>query len=373
MGWSWTRSLILANVCFPLGEGLVIPKMVEFQQQYGHTLYAPRLVLNWAPVEATVGLTLYGMLAGLVQVRSPVETTWLIVAKVVSLIATLLAGACVGYCVSRLTVFMAKPPKAGGASCCGTPIFTGAGSETFLVVVSICFACFGLAEEIPLGFGASQLFQPELFVISLGCVFAHFTHLADQTNNTSVLLSVEEYLNGLWTFGGIILFSMLGSRTEVSVFEIFPQVLPLMGVGVAFRFLGTLAAGFLMQQAKKNTRSEQYLSFRSMIFCFLCSLPRATIQGALGTLPAQQHLFDASKEDALFIMRTARLYIVVFSIGGSLLLEVFGRKLLEAEVDSLATLSTSDSSVSDGGEPVSPISPEPAAKISFLKSMNTGL
>merc|ERR1719436_397401 len=72
-------------------------------------------------------------------------------------------------------------------------------------------------------------------VIVIGSFFA-------STVEPCLLESLEMIVGGVWVFGQLILFSMLGSRTEPEVFSIFPHVLPLMVTGLCFRFAGIVLA-----------------------------------------------------------------------------------------------------------------------------------
>merc|ERR1719162_2305222 len=64
MDYSLLQGAVMAVSFCALGDGLVIPKMKEFSQTYpGHTM--PRLLFTWAPLEASLTLTAFGVLAPL--------------------------------------------------------------------------------------------------------------------------------------------------------------------------------------------------------------------------------------------------------------------------------------------------------------------
>merc|ERR1719343_976857 len=86
-------------------------------------------------------------------------------------------------------------------------------------------------------------------------------------------------------------------------------------------------------------------------FCFLSTLPRATIQGALGQVPVTQHFV----QDFIFV--AARLYIFFMSIFGMILLNFFGPRLCVATckrpawgIDEEKKTSETDESQVEGGD-----------------------
>jgi len=319
------EGLVLGCVLFPLGEGLVIPRMNEFKAAYpDHAL--PRVTLTWAPLEATLALSFFSFLASVSSslTEGQLSPVLVVIEVVLRLVATVAAGGFVGagagWVLSHTSKITFRKKR----------IFTGSAVEAFLLVLGLAFGGFGLAKVVPNGFGpGSKLFDPDLFVIAVG---SSFSDVADPT----VLHNVEGFLAGIWVFGSIILFSMLGSRTEVEVFEHFPSIVPFMLVGVVCRFAGLCVAVPLAQRLGKRCVAPKKM-FLEILFFFLCSLPRATLQGALGSHPVQDNFFSRLGEQGKawrnLIGQGARLYIITFSILGSLLLEFFGPKLLLATAD----------------------------------------
>jgi len=81
---------------------------------------------------------------------------------------------------------------------------------------------------------------------------------------------------------------------------------------------------------------QRAMFIQDVLFCFLSTIPRATIQGALGSVPVAQGFFQHSQhrhrvED--FIFTAARLYIFCTSICGMLLLNHFGAKICTATAE----------------------------------------
>lgn len=334
-GYHWIEGLILGCTLFGVGDGLVIPRMIEFsatEQFKTHPM--PRFVFMCAPLEASYALTLYGVLAGLAEPRKNphVEVAPLVAANVLRILATLLfgfaAGKFAGYLISNRDVFKIH----------GRQVFNGNNYiEAYLMILAVALAGFGLGSDfhgkvvVPIFISAGSLFQPELLVIVIGCFFGNNTKHHD-------LESIIQIVSGVWVFGQIILFSMLGSKTDISVFTHIFEVFPLMIVGLAARFVGALIATVVAVPCRCSSetcrRSNQQYILKDATFFFLSMLPRATLQGALGPKAIHEKLFasrDRVKafEIENFVAVAARLYIVFMSIVGSVLLDLFGPTMLE--------------------------------------------
>lgn len=186
----------------------------------------------------------------------------------------------------------------------------------------------------PMGFCPGSLIQPELMVIVIGACFAELTH---QEHEEALLEGVEECMGGVWVFGQLVLFMMLGSKTDPTSFVFFPDVLPILLLGLVFRFIGVLLAMFSTLWCRQcscnacRTQDESSL-LPDSIYYFLSTLPRATIQGALGPVPLMQNFFVDENNRChavqVFIANAARLYIVTLGILGSVLLDGLGPRML---------------------------------------------
>lgn len=330
--FSYLEGVVMGTILVGIGDGLVIPKMKEFGVRFdGHPM--PRLLFIWAPLEASFALTLFGVLMGFSTPKEDTTTRISVIAggNLLRIIATVMLGALLGtlsgYLVSKRT----------GLSIRGNQIFTGSAVEAFLMVLAVGLFAFGLGdasvggtqEMIPLGFIQGSLFQPELAVIMTGMFFAA---AADR----QVLHDVEHAMGGVWIFGQIILFSMLGSRTPLDIFPQFlDHVFPIIVVGLLARFIGvycSIHASIILSLPGHPFQRSMVLQDAS--FCFLSTVPRATIQGALGQVPVTDRFFQSSRKNATqaqdFIFMAARLYIVFMSIVGMILLNLFGPILCEA-------------------------------------------
>jgi len=331
-GWALVEGLVMGTVLTAIGDGLVIPKMKEFWVKFrSHPL--PRLVFCWAPLEASFCLTLFGILAGASAPADAPEVSMAMIvgANLLRIVATLSAGALIGYTSGYVI------PKRQELTFRGHQVFSGSSVEAFLMVLSIALIAFGLGAEekgraaVPMPMCGGSLFQPELLVILTGTFFS-------AAASSHVKHEVEGILGGVWIFGQLILFSMLGSKTDPTILPRVGQVLPIMACGYCARFIGVSIA--ILTTVKQRgcdcpgcVQSRRDSARHDILFCFLSTIPRATIQGALGAVPMTQHFFqhlDAKHEAQEFIFTAARLYIICSSIVGMILLNTIGPHLLVA-------------------------------------------
>ncbi|CAK9056830.1 Uncharacterized protein SCF082_LOCUS30576 [Durusdinium trenchii] len=406
--YGWIEGLVLGTTLCCLGDGLVIPKMVELKNDVSfQKLGLPRLVFTWAPLEASYVLTLFGIIQGLAE---PAEQEGqgsivnLVFANIVRLVATLGFGSLMGWVAAYVVVLRRQGPEGwtvsmvfrtlqrvlrredqerppepeedpqGPTEATGEDLFfSGSNVEAYLLILCVALAGFGLGASegltpVPMPFSAGSLFQPELLVIVIGASFAYFAGLYDDEKlevyrqellkegmkegseelellleefeeRESTLEGVMQVVGGVWTFGQLVLFSMLGSKTDLGVFQQIFFVLPIMVVGKLCRLLGVVLATYGTIHRRtcgpevhqcECVQVNQRTCWRDAQFCFLSTLPRATIQGALGPIPMRDRFFSSdplSLERTQFIAASARLYVVIMAIFGSILLDRYGKQL----------------------------------------------
>ncbi len=118
-------------------------------------------------------------------------------------------------------------------------------------------------------------------------------------------------------------WGMLGSKITPDLLPQLGQLFPLMLCGLLWRLMGVSLGILLTCSSRERTQSV----LPDTLFCFLCTLPRATIQGALGSKPNKLHFFGASAICS-FIFTAAQLYILCYSVTGMILLHTIGPMLL---------------------------------------------
>lgn len=111
-----------------------------------------------------------------------------------------------------------------------------------------------------------------------------------------------------------------------------------MAIGVGMRFLSIAVCMLLTVKGRgcgcpSCVKSRRETLKYDVIFCWLSTLPRATIQGALGAVALQRHFFAGSanmNHAEEFIFTAARLYIICCSVFGMITLNTIGPVLLLA-------------------------------------------
>jgi len=112
----------------------------------------------------------------------------------------------------------------------------------------------------------------------------------------------------------------------------------MMATGLFCRFLGVLVTTYGTLQIRNCScpaclKANKASALHDTLFCFLSTLPRATIQGALGPVPLTFKFFrkDINRiHIEHFIANSARLYIVLMSVMGSILLDTLGPMALKS-------------------------------------------
>lgn len=338
LGETPIQALVQGTAVCALGDGLVIPKMNEFgKANPGHPL--PRLIFTCAPLEAAYVLTIFGVLSGLAMARGEKEVsiTVILAANALRIASTLLLGAAVG----TFSGFII--PRREKVIIAGRKVFTGSTVEAFLLFIAVCLAVFGLGMNyndgtpfLPIGFASGPAVNSELLVISTGTCFAAVA-------NHEVLHGVEATMGGVWVFGQLILFTMLGSKTMVEPFAQFPKVFPFMMAGFICRGLAvhlcvyaTCSRRSCAPGCPSCKEANQRSASADGLFCFLATLPRATIQGAIAGVPMSKHFFSKSgssgSEVSQLIAASGKIYIPLCAICGSLILDFCGPRLLRLSI-----------------------------------------
>lgn len=329
--WWWMEGMVLGAVLVGIGDGLVIPKMKEFSTTF-KTHALPRLVVTWAPLEASFVLSLFGFLRGMSAPagQESVHIGVLVGASALRIMFTLLAGAVLG------TISGWMVSRRNSLKFYGHYIFTGKPVESFLMALAVGLVAFGIGSShsghdlLPMGFSSGSVFQSELLVVITGACFGAVAE-------KSVLAEVEVILGGVWVFGQLVLFGMIGSKTTCEVVYEFRSVLPIMAVGYLARFLGIVTAIFITIPLRGcdciGCKTARHASApHDILFCFLSSIPRAGLQGALGCVPFAARFFQHhhNRHHAQdFIFTAARLYILSMSVAGMLLLNAIGPRILK--------------------------------------------
>ncbi|ACB83868.1 cation:proton antiporter [Natranaerobius thermophilus] len=141
-------------------------------------------------------------------------------------------------------------------------------------------------------------------------------------------LFAEEFskkLKGVWSFGEIFLFVLIGSIVDVSLaISAGPLGILIITVGVFIRMLGVYISTL-----------GSNLNPKERLFCGISYSPKATVQAAMGGVPLSMGLPGGE-----LILALAVLSVIYTAPLGALGINFFADKLLDSESDETAELSS---------------------------------
>lgn len=316
LGFSLTEAGALAFILASLGDGLVIPLMLELKPLRLGPM--PRLMFTAAPLEACTALFTFGVFEGFAAAGANDQPAWsvILLGVVVKFVATLV----VALGLAGAFVFLVEErPR---FTVCGQPFFTGQPQEELLFVCAAALLAYGLADDefivMSNGYGGSLLHK-DLAVVGVAVFYAAL--------RPSSVHSLEHMFASIWTFGALFLFIHLGARIELGSFLRLPSVLPLLLAGLAARAVAYAAV--LLATLPSRLQHDRHACHNLVYewgFALVASLPRATIQGALAAIPANMGLFSHEKNE--FMREAGVLCIAIMAPAGVVLQKVLAEPLL---------------------------------------------
>mmetsp|Transcript_68553 Transcript_68553/g.123532 ORF Transcript_68553/g.123532 Transcript_68553/m.123532 type:complete len:646 (+) Transcript_68553:14-1951(+) len=405
--WVAQQAFTLGCVLFCLGEGLVVPKICQFAKLFpGHPLIKDMML--WVPLEATLALTVFGILETQIAAGDDVSGGVIAGAVLLQIFCSsffgLLLGLLVGFLAKiRHTILLptvgqiplavmelhktvkrrslqalspggavnnlepiseveqeespTSPHSGESADSAGSgvlrtstvlalpatseseeeeiveyiqrPLFTNCKAEALVMLLGICLVVEGLGEPggIPLGFlPKTLLFQPELFCILTACGFKY-------GSGHEVMVEIHHSLDHVWVFGSLVLFSMIGSNTDLSAFSELRSVLPLLAVGAVARFISIVTMRALtlrMRSCCSHCRQvNRKLILADSCFYFVCVFAKASIQGAIGGIPKAKAFWGEDTMASDFIAISSSIAIIFYAVIGCISLELLGPLLLK--------------------------------------------
>lgn len=282
--FSTRQALVMGLIMACLGDGLVLPKVMEFKKVYPRA-QMPGLMFVAAPIEATVALTLIGLFVNLSAPNGGSVQMQLIVA-VQRMACTIIMSKFVIWLLTRIMLFNADSDTLLGR--CHKRVFTGKSIEDCILLVGASFAFYTCSEWVPNGFDKTGLLQPELMIILMASFFA------DSIDHERAL-NVERMLANVWSVLALFLFTALGTRISFSVlYQVSVKVLPLVGAGILARaflvFAIVLTFGGIPFYRGRSQYSKIWMS--DALFATAAAIPRGTIQGAFASKAISEHAFE---------------------------------------------------------------------------------
>jgi hypothetical protein len=150
MDFSLVEAGALAFIMAPLGDGLVIPAMLQLKDKKLGPM--PRLLFTAAPIEAVTGLFVFGVFANFAEQEKTMESTTMVV--LLGILVKFVATICFSYWIAFILTYIVEYRS----------IFTSGGdSEELLFVLSGALVAYSLANEklilIPNGYEGPLLQQ----------------------------------------------------------------------------------------------------------------------------------------------------------------------------------------------------------------------
>ena len=293
LGFSTLQSMTLGVVLVSTDANLVIPKLNHFRSCYPYKRMHD-LMLHSVPLEVCYKLALFAIFASL-----PGSHT---VADVASAILAVVMASLLGLALGYVTAHRIHDQQA-------------------LVILNMLILPSSVLSKNSL-----FPFRPEITVLAASYKFARY---CERNELDKVTHSVDKVVDAFTLSGPMVLFTLVGTRMVDITFPM-TSLLSLMVVGLIFRFLGVLTLPTYFAYRRK--RNGSYRGGLNVLFTFLVSLPRATWQAALCTVPLKRGLWN--QEIYNFVLASAGFYMIVLGCGGTLALEVLGLRLLRADAKS---------------------------------------
>lgn len=301
LGFSTLQSMTLGLVLAFADASLVIPKLNHFRSCYPYKRMHD-LMLHSVPLEVSYKLALFAILASLPGSHA--------VADVVSAISAVVMALLLGVAVGIVTAYSIHDQQA-------------------LVILNMLILPSSVLSK-----NSMFPFRPEITVLAASYCFARY---CERNELDKVAYSVDKVAHAFTLSGPMVLFTLVGTRMVDTTFPM-TSLLSLMVVGLIFRFLGVLTPPTYFAYRRKRIDKFAFYPVRNypgglnVLFTFLVSLPRATWQAALCTVPLKRGLWN--QKFLNFISASAGFYMFVLGCGGTLALEVLGLRLLRAEANS---------------------------------------
>lgn len=278
--FSWREAGMLGFILAAVSPAVIIPAMLEFKEKYQtQSSSTIDLVLFSVSVDDVVAITLFSFFAYTSFEAPDLRLSGLFFYKVLTGLAI---GVMTGYLLRQLLRVIHWPKDL-----------------EILFLLLAAWSLIALGEHFAFAGLLSVLIFP--FPIQ-----SHQTQLMPEER--------KRKMQKLWLFAEILLFFVIGSELQLNILkEDF------------FIIAGFVFAGLLVRSAMALLLSLLFRqTWRQALFIVLASLPKATVQAALGSIP-----LSLGFSKGPFILAVAVGAIVLTAPLGSLLIYQFGPVLLK--------------------------------------------
>ena len=238
---SINEALIMGSIIAAVSPAVIVPRMIDLiNNNYGTLKGIPQLILAGSSVDDVVVLVLFTSFLSLENANS--FDILALIQIPLSIILGIIIGCIIGFIIDK--------------------IFRMININTIsqlLVVLSISFI-LKYAEDY-------FVFSGLIAIMALSITLKYL--------NTAITDKLQSNYNNLWSVFEIFLFVLVGAMVNISyAFKAGINVILIIIGSLLFRMIGV----FICLLTTKFNKKEK-------IFCFIASMPKATVQAAIGAIP----------------------------------------------------------------------------------------
>lgn len=275
---------LIGAVIAAVSPAVVVPRMINLiENKYGTDKSIPQMILAGASVDDVFVIVVF---TALLTAASGGEVSPSLFAEIpVSIVLGILLGIAVGL---GLNLFFSK-----------TKLNT---TVKVLIMLSISFLLIAFEDLLEGIIPVSGL----LAIMASGIVL--------NRANLSQAKELSKVYNGLWTFGEIVLFVLVGAAVDISyALSAGVAAIAIVLFALVFRMCGVFTA---MLGTKLNKKEK--------LFTMLAYTPKATVQAAIGSLPLSMGLACGN-----IVLTVAILAILITAPFGAICIDKTYKLLLE--------------------------------------------
>lgn len=274
----------------------VLPGMLALSSKVKSKL--PLLVLMAAPLEVVLGTTAFSVFRNMFESKSSAVWWVTLLSIMLAIVGAMLLGGVLGLLFDQLLTFREMNAemlaKAG----------VGRASATEDLLGLVCFALAGNAVADALGLSSVLAVLAVPFVLR--------ARRGAEPGGTCARLSAN--LRAVWFFGELTLFFLIGAELDVrEIPKAGPSLPAILVAGMAARLVGVCLA----------LRCSD-VSLSGCLFCWVATMPKATVQAALGGQPLDA---GVAADAGNYILTASVVSVGVFASLGIILTGVVERSI----------------------------------------------
>ncbi|MGQ7595754.1 cation:proton antiporter [Streptococcus suis] len=286
---SYGEAALMGSVMAAVSPAVVVPRMVDLiENKIGRQKKIPQLILAGASFDDVVVIVLFTAFLSLVQ-KGDYQVLSLVNIPL-TILTSMLVGVLAGLAFARFLKTIRQSDSL-------PPIYQ------YLLLFSLSFLLATIEARYANRFPFSGL-----LAILVGTMVVNRQALPVE------VAGFAGFFSRLWVIGEIFLFVLVGSIVDISYVAV--AGLPALGL-IALTLVIRSLVVWLSVSGNGFSKWEK-------LFCVIAYLPKATVQAAIGGIP-----LAAGLDSGQLILSVAVLGILVTAPLGAILLDRFGKELLE--------------------------------------------